>query len=210
MDKVLRPEKLDVDINTPDAAAQYKFWERTLHNLINTSFKEKSEEEKLSVLTQYLTYKSFPIVEDASTYTEAITLLQQQFVKKKNEIFARYLLYTRKQKSEEDIDEYMSQLKMLSKDCNYKQVSAQQHLEESLRDSFITGLKSQTIRQRLLEETVSLQQAWEKARSVETAQLNADSYNSPGYTASVTPSYNNHPDYRQKNDVEPERGLRSS
>ena len=203
MDKVLRPEKLDVDINTPDAAAQYKFWERTLHNLINTSFKEKSEEEKLSVLTQYLTYKSFPIVEDASTYTEAITLLQQQFVKKKNEIFARYLLYTRKQKSEEDIDEYMSQLKMLSKDCNYKQVSAQQHLEESLRDSFITGLKSQTIRQRLLEETVSLQQAWEKARSVETAQLNADSYNSPGYTASVTPSYNNHPDYRRKNDVEP-------
>ena len=60
MDKVLRPDKLEVDAQTPDAAAIYEFWERSLKNLIQSSFAEATEEEKLFVLIQYLTYRIRP------------------------------------------------------------------------------------------------------------------------------------------------------
>ena len=55
MDKVLRPDKLEVHAQTPDTAAIYEFWERSLKNLIQSSFAEPTEEEKLFVLIQYLT-----------------------------------------------------------------------------------------------------------------------------------------------------------
>ena len=97
MDKVLRPDKLEVDAQTPDAAAIYDFWERSVKNLIQSSFAESTEEEKLFVLTQYLTYKTFPIIKEAKKYSEALLLLQKHFIKPKNISFARYLLYNRKQ-----------------------------------------------------------------------------------------------------------------
>ena len=186
MDKILRPEKLDLDTTTPDAEAIYKFWEKTLRNLVTTSFDDKTEVQKLSILTQYLTYKTYPIIEDATTYTEALKLLKDQFYKTKNEVYARHILYTRKQKSEETVDEFLTVLRQLAKDCNYQQVSAKDHQDQSIRDSFISGLKSPSIRQRILEESVTLQQAWEKARSMETAQKNAESYHLTAYTASTT------------------------
>ena len=62
-------------------------------------------------------------------------------------------------------------------DCDYQAVSAQLHKEEAIRDAFIGGIFSNEIRQRLLEDSnLTLQVAFEKARSLETAQRNAESY----------------------------------
>ena len=186
MDKILRPNDLDLDITTPDADKIYNFWEVKLKNLIEANFSDKSEKQKLFVLTQYLTYKTYTLVEDAKTYTEALETLRGTFVKTQNEVFARHLLITRKQKQEEGVDEYMAQLKMLAKNCNYTAVTAQEHFEESVRDAFVAGLKSDAIRERLLEEKITLTKAHEKARSVETAQKNNLSFK-PSYSAAVAP-----------------------
>jgi len=40
---------------------------------------------------------------------------------------------------------------MLSKECNFKTVTAELYREEAVRDVFISGLQSSLIRQRLLE-----------------------------------------------------------
>ena len=40
------------------------------------------------------------------------------------------------------LDQYLQELKLLSKDCNFRQVSAIQHREEAIRDAFISGLLS--------------------------------------------------------------------
>ena len=48
MNKVLRPDKLEVDAQTPDKAAIYEFCERSLKNLIQSSCAEATEEEKSS------------------------------------------------------------------------------------------------------------------------------------------------------------------
>jgi len=53
-------------------------------------------------------------------------------------------------------------LKLLSKDCTFQMVSAEQYREELIRDSFINGLNSQGIRQRLLEKDhLSLEAAYD-------------------------------------------------
>ena len=57
----------------------------------------------------------------------------------KNEIFARHVLATRRQQASETLDEYLRALKTLSKDCNFKSVTATQYCEESIRDAIITG-----------------------------------------------------------------------
>ena len=187
MEKYLKPKELDIDTDTPEATRIYLFWEKTIENLISTLPPSTSQEDKLLILTQYLTYKTYPIIEDATTYTQALGLLQAQFNKQKNEIYARYLLTTRRQKTEESIDEYLSVLKQLAKPCQYKQVSAQLNQEHAIRDTFITGLKNNSIRQRILEEigTLTLKQISDKARAMETAQKNAESYLSPAYAAAA-------------------------
>ena len=167
MDKVLRPDKLEVDTQTPDAPAIFKFWQKTLQNHIDTSFSDKSPQQKLSILTQYLTYKTYPIIEEATTYEHALRLLQAHFVKTKNVCYARHLLNSRKQKPEESIDEFIISLRQLAKEGNYLAVNAKIHQDEAIRDSFISGLKSKTIRQRILEAEVTLQQDIDQALSME-------------------------------------------
>ena len=93
-----------------------------------------------------------------------------------NPIFARYELISCKQQPGESLDRYLRKLEQLSMDCDYQAVSAQLHKEEAIRDAFIGGIISNEIRQRMLgDSNLTLQVAFEKARSLETAQ-NAESY----------------------------------
>ena len=71
-------------------------------------------------------------------------------------------------------------LKTLSKDCNFKNVTAAQYCEESIRDAFISGLQSCLIRQRLLEnKTLDLITMFDQARSLESAMKSSESYAVP-------------------------------
>ena len=98
-------------------------------------------------------------------------------MKPKNEVFARHLLATRKQEPSENVDQFYQQLLHLSKDCQFKAVTADNRRNEYIRDSFISGLTSTHIRQRLLENNaLTLQEALQQARSLESAQTHASLY----------------------------------
>ena len=68
-------------------------------------------------------------------------------------------------------------------------MTAAVYQDELVRDSFINGLSSPIIRQRLLEEdTLTLSSAFDKASALELAQQNAEAYTSsdiPGAVAAV-------------------------
>ena len=80
-----------------------------------------------------------------------MSALKSAFIKTPNEVVARYKLSTLRQSQGQSIDDYLRALHALSADCNYKQVSADQHRQESVRGAFIAGLSSNLIRTRLLE-----------------------------------------------------------
>ena len=64
----------------------------------------------------------------------------------------------------------MQVLRKLSKDCNFVAVTVVQHRDCFIRNAFINGISSHSIRQRLLENrTLSLEAAFTQARSLEVA-----------------------------------------
>ena len=80
-------------------------------------------------------------------------------------------------------------MKRLSKDCNFKSVSAEKNREDFIRDSFINGLQSKGIRQRLLEnKTLDLKTAFDQARALEMAQNNSESYYRPNVNLPISAS----------------------
>ena len=77
------------------------------------------------------------------------------------------------------LDEFLQSLKTLSKDGNFQSVAASKYREESIQNAFITGLRSPSIRQRLLENnTLDLKTVFDQARSLELAMRNSESYSS--------------------------------
>jgi RNase H-like domain found in reverse transcriptase/Integrase core domain/Reverse transcriptase (RNA-dependent DNA polymerase)/Aspartyl protease len=175
MDRFLRPDRLDADPHASSAAQEFTHWFKTFENFLNVLPPEGLN--KLSVLTNYVSPKIYGNIADCTTYDAAIDALKALYVKPPNEIFARHCLATRRQKAGESLDEYLQALKSLSKDCNFKNVTAAQYQEEAIRDAFISGLQSLLIRQRLLENrTLDLATMFDQARALDTAQKNSELY----------------------------------
>ena len=184
---LLKPERLDLDSNSPTAAKEWKYWLRTFNNFIAEC--GNGAPDKYRTIINLITHNVFDYVEDCVDFDSVVKTLQNLYIKTPNEIFARHLLANRRQQSGESLDEFLQQLRKLSIDCNLKDVTAEQYREELVRDSFINGLSFPLIRQRLLENTtLSLEQAYTQAISLDLAQENADAYVQPiAHVATVTP-----------------------
>ena len=135
-----------------------------------TAENERGNINKLGLITSFRTHRTYELIADAATYEEARTLLRNAYHKRRNVVFARHFLMSRVQNSGESIAEYVHALKQLARDCEFQQVSADRYRDELIRDSFINGISSNAIRQRLLEEDqLTLQTAVNKAEILDRA-----------------------------------------
>ena len=81
----------------------------------------------------------------------------------------------RKQRLEETLDDFLHSLKLLSKDCNFQNVSANEYRDQAIRDAIISGLLDPNIRKRLLENrNLDLQSTSDQARPMELAKKNSE------------------------------------
>lgn len=181
MEKYLRPDRFDEDpSSSEDLSPQWTHWKNTFENFLTAVFSEKSSVTKitkLQLLTNHLSPKIFVYLQDCADYDIAIQKLDSLFLKPPNEIYSRYKLAKRSQQTGETVDQYLQALRLLSKGCNFKNVTAEQNENEFIRDSFIAGLSSPSARQRLLENsTLTLDQAHKQARALEMARIHNDSY----------------------------------
>ena len=189
MNTLLKPAQLDLDPNSPSAAKEWKHWHRTFRNFINEC--GENAPNKFRTLFKYVSHNVYDYIEDCANYDAAIETLTQLYIKTLNEIFAHHLLATRRQKPGETLNEILQELRKLSKDCNVKNVTAEQYREELVRDSFINGIASPLIRQHLLENTrLDLKTAFDQANSLDLAQKNSKAYAMPSIlvTAAVLSS----------------------
>ena len=183
MERLLRPDRLNTDPHNTDpnastASKEWLHWLRTFENFL--AVLPQDDLDKLSVLTNCVAPKIFCYIEECAAYDQAITVLEELYVKPSNEVFASHILATRSQRTGESLDEYFQVLKTLSKDCNYKAVTAEQNRDNAIRDAFITGLQCSNICQRLLEnKTLDLAMMFDQARALESAQKSSGSYGFP-------------------------------
>ena len=173
--KYLQPEKLIIDPNLHFAEDEWKFWFKTFTNFVEALPRGKNTVDKLKILTAHLSAPIYKLISEETTLV--ITALQNLFVKPKNEIYARHMLATAKQDTGELVDEFILRINKLSQNCDFTSVSAQEYKDDMKRDSFISGLSSNFIRQQLLENrTLIFTEAHEKARSIELAKSNCETY----------------------------------
>ena len=151
MDKVIRLDKFDISPSDPDGTKLWKLWYRNFKYFLSSISSHTPNE--LEVLYLYIGTKPADVIEGCKTYADAIKLLESAYVKPPNEIHARHLLHSRIQRTDESIDDYLLALNRLASDCSFEDVSAKLYREESVRDSFIRGLRSLAIRARLLENS---------------------------------------------------------
>ena len=172
---------------------------RTFENFLETLTELERQPNKLNTLINYVSPKVYEYISEHTTYDEAIATLKDLYDKPKNEVFARHLLATCKQDNGQSLDQYLQQLKSLAKDCNFKNVTADQYRDYAIRDAFIAGIQDGQIRQRLLEqESLDLQKTYDKARSLELAHKQSQSYQATPSSvpcgATSLPTQSEHPE----------------
>ncbi|KRY87962.1 hypothetical protein T4D_10229 [Trichinella pseudospiralis] len=176
MDRFLKPERLDVDPSSPTSSEQWKHWLATFENFLAALPQENLD--KKSLLVNFVSPRIYASIAASRTYEDAIQSLKSIFEKPVNEIYARHLLATRKQLQGESLDEFLRALNALAVACDCKAVTAVQYQEELVRDAFVRGIRSQTIRQRLLESrSVDLASIYELASVLDAALRSSENYN---------------------------------
>ena len=94
MNRLLKPDKLEVLPEDAEASNIFDYWLRTFEGFLQTviaNAEEVNEENtinKLALLTNFLTHQTFSFIAEATTYDEAKTALIGAYHKKKSEIFA--------------------------------------------------------------------------------------------------------------------------
>ena len=92
-------------------------------------------------------------------------------------VYTRDLLATARQNIGESIDEFVLRIDKLSQNCSFTAVTALEYKDAMKTDSFISGILSSIIRQRLLESrTLTFVEAYEKARALDLARISSESY----------------------------------
>ena len=197
MDRLLKPKDLTTEPTDPDASRVFKYWLATFENFVESALPARADDNnydnerqrtKRNLLINFLSPAIYPHVEDCESYDVALQTLKDLYIKPKNKIFARHVLATRKQQAGETIEEFLQNLKLLSKDCTLEAVSAEQYREDLIQDSFINGLSSSVIRQRLLEiDELSLQLTCELATALHQAQQQSSAYTTLATSISKEP-----------------------
>ena len=129
MERLLRPTTFDVEPSATGATKRWLHWLCTFNNLLQ-SLTPEQQANKFQILVNHISPNVFEFISECSTYDDAIQTLGDIYNKPKNDIFARHLLATCKQDGR-SLDQYLQALKSLAKDCNFKNVSAQQYRDEA-------------------------------------------------------------------------------
>ena len=211
MDRILRPKTFETETTDPCAEKLFKHWKITFENFVSTSIPEpapadptdaaavarvatetaSAHRKKLFALINNVSASVYDLISDSDTYDAAMAALEVAYVRPTSRVFNRQQLMTCKQEPGQSVDTFLQKLHQLAKNCQFQTVTAEQYKNEYVRDAFINGINSSTIRQRILETVgeLSLDQAQTQARALEQAQSHSASYETGvGAVAAIEPA----------------------
>ncbi|KAI4895153.1 hypothetical protein NFI96_009265 [Prochilodus magdalenae] len=137
---------------------------------------EVDEGKKVSVFLSVIGAEAYRLLKNLTmpakpsslTYKELSEKLSAHYKPKPLVIAERFRFQKRNQLENETVSEYMVALKQLSTHCDFGN-----HLDEALRDRFVSGLKAEAIQRKLLaERALTFKSACEIALSMEMAARN--------------------------------------
>lgn len=181
MDRVLRPERFDTESTAFNAEKKYKHWKLMFMNYLHTvngTEETGNTQTDFYALINSISADVYEIISDTSDYASAMRALDAAYIRPTNIVYNRHQLITMKQQPAQTVDSFRLQLENLAKTCNFQAVSAETNKSQYMREAFISGISSFSIRQRLLEKSsLTFREAYEMARSLEQAEKHSACYN---------------------------------
>ncbi|XP_045766956.1 uncharacterized protein LOC123868459 [Maniola jurtina] len=173
--RYLRPDKFDIEPDVADSDTKWLHWKSTFESFLAEEITEDVPDSlKRKILVNHLSASIYKHIKTCSTYKDSMKVLEDIYVKPKNTILARHILFNRKQRADETISDYVRALRLSAKDCKFEDVTAQEHEDQAVRSALISGLLSRRIRERLLENSkLTLSEALNQAVALETAEKDA-------------------------------------
>ncbi|XP_045776080.1 uncharacterized protein LOC123874634 [Maniola jurtina] len=173
--RYLRPDKFDIEPDVADSDTKWLHWKSTFESFLAEEITEDVPDSlKRKILVNHLSASIYKHIKTCSTYKDSMKVLEDIYVKPKNTILARHILFNRKQRADESISDYVRALRLSAKDCKFEDVTAQEHEDQAVRSALISGLLSRRIRERLLENSkLTLSEALNQAVALETAEKDA-------------------------------------
>ena len=168
---ILDPPKLDLSV---DRYAAFKTWkDRWEDYVVVTKLAEESAGYQASMLRYSFTedtrkiYNTLNLSEEEAKTSATIIAQLETFAKGTiNETMERHILNSRKQEEGEEFDEFLTEIKILSKNCNF---CTQCH-DGLIRDKIVGGIQDDALRQKLLAvDKLTLQKAEEMCNASEKA-----------------------------------------
>ena len=171
MKNALVPPVLDLSV---DRYCAWKIWKDKWEDYsLLTGLDEKDNKYKCAMLRYTFSsetrniYESFNLKAPDSENPATIITALENFAKGiVNETMERHLFNSRSQDDGEKFDDYLTEIKILSKNCNF----CDNCFESLLRDRIVNGVRSDAVRQKLLsekkltlEKTIDICRANEKA-----------------------------------------------
>ncbi|XP_059054674.1 uncharacterized protein LOC131848758 [Achroia grisella] len=154
MEHARPPSELRLEGSSVSRADAWKKWKIQFNLFLKASGVHKEEEcVQASLLINLVGPEGFDVYETFTFKSEkekddvAILLkkFDEYFGVKQNITLARYNFFMRNQEIGESINQYVTALKLLSKNCDFKILE-----EELIRDRIVCGIKNTTVRDRLL------------------------------------------------------------
>ena len=178
------PPKLDL---TVDRYCAFKAWkDRWVDYAVVTELNQKPGEYQCSMLRYTFTEETRKIyntlgltADEAKNATTIITKLETFAKGTVNETMERHTFNSRRQEEGEPFDDFLTELKHLSKNCNF----CENCHDGLLRDRIVAGVRDHALRQKLLgTENLDLKKAEELCRSTEKAKQGVKLFHGPNKT----------------------------
>lgn len=137
-----------------------------------TQLDAKDDETKIAILLNLAgneaqkKFQTFNInADDRKKFDKVVQSFKDYCKPLKNETYERYKFFTRVQQEGEDFDHFLTDVKVLAKECNFGQ------LEDSLvRDKIVSGISDLSLQEKLLQvSALSLRKA-EVCRAAEVSR----------------------------------------
>ena len=119
MEKVLRPERLDINPKSLTATDKFNHWLTTFGHYLAALTVLELQFDRLQVSTNLVSPKIYKHFLNVKTYVQALTVLKNVYIKPHNIFAVNHELLMCKQKPGESVDQFVIYLPQLSKQCDF-------------------------------------------------------------------------------------------
>ncbi|CAB4036530.1 uncharacterized protein K02A2.6-like [Paramuricea clavata] len=212
MEPFMKPP-LEMNFSTTEQLSlseRWRRWKETMQLYLGLNMSKASEKEQCAAF-RYVIGQDGRDIYNTMKFTEAqtdkIDVLFAKFAEycepRRNTIMERYKFNTRVQRDDETADQYVTELKLLAKNCNFGSLE-----DELIRDRVVYGIKSERVRERLLRERkLTLDKALEVCQINEQSEEQLKVLNDVQSVKAIG-KYNKSGNYRSKLDANRRRDFK--